>query len=193
MTKAKIGSMVVIALLLVTGVTAMGSAMAQQTTEAGNTTTTATPEPTETSTPSNETSVIQIDSSATVLDYEFQGDKLVIWIESDYSQLMVISDMFVAGTGAQNIPQKRMTLDSGRNRITFETTTWKGTHGATIATSDGAIAISEKTGGTSFSSKYSAETLIGMGIVGILSGVGLVLGIAYKRELDYTSDVKREL
>lgn len=173
--------MAVIALLLVTGVTMSGSALAQST---------ATPTETETQ---EETSVIQIDESVTVTDYSFEGEKITVIVEAGYAQTVVISDMFVSGTGAQNIEQKRLTVNKGKNEITMQVTAYKGLKGATVATSGGAVALSEETGGTYFTSSYSSETLMIMLITGILTGIGLVMGIAYKKELDYTSDIKREL
>jgi hypothetical protein len=170
--------------LCVTGVTASG-AIAQ---ESNNSTTT-----TMNGTQANSGSVIKIDNTVTVTNYRFEDNTLIVTLDADYSQLIVISDMFVDGNGAQQIPRKRMTLDTGKNTIRFDVTAWKGTQGASISTAGGAIAISEETGGFTFTSEFTPTQLAAIAIVSVLTGVGLVLALALKREYQYTSEVTQEL
>ena len=188
MGNEKIRALVLITMLCVTGVTAIGMVSAQ---EAGNT-------PIGTSTPTNdqvenESVITKISSAVTLVDYRFNDDTIIVTLQADYSQPVVLSDMFVSGSGAQKVPQKDIQLSTGTNEIRFDTTVWKGTKGVVIGTTDGAVAISEESGGFSFTSEYPGESLIGMGIVGIITGIGLVMLIAYKKELDYTSEVTQEL
>ncbi|AAQ13810.1 hypothetical protein [His2 virus] len=185
MNKKLIKSVVVITMLVVTGVTMSGMVMAQQTNE---TTTENATEQTQA-----DTSVTKITETVVLKDYEFNGDTVTVWLKADYSQRVVISDMFVSGTGAQKIPQKRLQLDKGMNKVTFTPTVRRGVRGIVIGASGGAVGISEQTSSTYFTSDYSAETLMGMGVISLLTGIGLVLTIAYKKELDYTSDIEREL
>lgn len=187
---------VVIALItiLVTGVTmSIGVSAMQEETTAANDTTTEAPTTTTNGTNADSGSVIKIDNTLTVTNYRFNDGTLIVTIQADYSQRIIISDMFVDGSGAQQIPRKDMMLDSGKNTIRFDVTAWKGTQGASIASADGAIAISEETGGFTFTSEFTPTQLAAIAIVSVLTGVGLVLALALKREYQYTSEVTQEL
>lgn len=174
-----------VTMLVVTGVTMSGMVMAQETNQ------TATENGTEQA--QNDASVTKITDTVVLKNYEFSGNTVTVWIKADYSQPLVISDMYVQGTGAQKIPQKEMQLDKGMNKITFNPTVSRGVRGIVIGASGGAVGISQETSSTYFTSDYSAQTLMGMGVISLLTGIGLVLTIAYKKELDYTSDIEREL
>lgn len=169
-----------IAILLVTGVTAIsGVAIAQENT-------------TETSNDNNV--VMQIDDQLTLVDYSFEGGEVIITIKAGYNRPIVLSDMFVRGSGAQQIPRKRVMLSSGTNRITFDVTSWNGMQGVSIASSNGAIAITDQTpSGFSLSGTFDGETLVIVFGVASLFGIGLVLVMSYKKQIDYTSDISREL
>lgn len=153
-----------------------------------------TPTATPTQTPdSEENNVMAISNSVTLVDYEFDGNEVTIVLKADYSQNVVISSAFVSGTGAQQIPRKPVLLDSGNNEITMQVEEFQGYHGVSIGTGNGAISIVEKAGGNSFNTNYSAEQLITVFGIGSIIGIVLVALVAYKRELDYTSEIKQEL
>lgn len=181
MQKAKV---VLISLLLVTGVTAMtGSVLAQE-----NSTETTTSEE------SQDSVVMEVDDRTTLVDYEFNGDTLTITLDSDYSRTAVLSDMFVTGSGAKQLPRKRVTLAEGRSTITFEVTEWNGNKGATIATSGGAVAITEASAGSGgIGGTFTGNTVIVFFAVGGLVGTGMVFVVSYKKKLDYTSEIERKL
>ena len=155
-------------------------------------TSTPTPTPTE-----EETVVAQLSDSLTLVSYNFHDGKVTLVIEADYSQDIAIVDRFgdmENGGGFSNTQQKVVTLDSGKNKITIDVTEWNGYAGVSLGYNGGGGGITQEVEGTSvFTLDYSAETLIIMLAVGVVVGIGLVLVVAYKKDMDYTSKVKQEL
>lgn len=174
-------AIVLITLLMVTGVTAFtGSALAQE-----NTTTTQE---------QDNTTIIEIDERTKVVGYHFEDSTLHVTIKSEYTRRIVLSDMFVKGSGAQELPRKSLTISKGLNEITFDVTTWNGNKGATIATSNGAIAISKSgESGMSLPGTFGGETVMLFFGSGTLMGVALVGVISWKKQIDYTSEINRIL
>lgn len=142
----------------------------------------------------NDTVVMQVDNQLTLVDYRFTEKHVMIILDSGYSRPVVLSDMYVTGSGAQQIPRKNIMLDAGKNRITFDATSWKGMRGVAISSSRGVVAITDSTGGGfSFPGTYSGGQVIAFLSIGSLIGIGLVVVISYKRKLDYTSEITREM
>lgn len=179
----KLTILLAVALITVTGVTAFsGSAIAQENA---------------TQTTNNEESSIMAFSEedrTRILDYSFDGNTLSITMESEYARTVVISDMFVKGGGVSQVPRKRMTISKGVSEITFDVTEWNGNKGATIATSNGAIAVTSASGGGgNLPGGFSGETVVVFLSMGMLGGIGIVGIVMYKKQIDYTSESERIL
>lgn len=183
MNRNKISVIVAVMLLIgLTPIAATGIAFAQSNT-------TDTNEPTETP---EETSVTKISNSVTLTDYEFNGDTVTIEVKAQYSQNLVLSDMYVRGTGAQQIPRKQVLLDTGKNTINFSVTSWNGYKGVVVASGSGAIAISEETSGGGLNATIHSSQYIPLAIGSVVMGIGLVGLVAYKKQIDYQSEITRE-
>lgn len=172
--------MVVIALLMVTGVTVMsGSAIAQDNS---------------TSTDEESTTIIEIDERTTVEDYYFEDGEIHITLESDFARTIKLTSMYVSGSGAQEVPSKEMTISGGTNQITFDVTEWKGSKGATISTANGIVALTEVSdSGSNLPGGFTGETVVILLSTGILFGIGMVGIVAYKKQIDYSSETERIL
>lgn len=181
----EIGIGLTIALLFVTGVTMTGSAMAQSnnsTVDKNNYTV------------KNETVIMAIDSHVDLVDYEFKDGIVYVVVENSYPvKQLRISDMYSEGEGASRMADKTVMLQRGRNVITFDVTEVSGEQGVSIATNDGIVGIREKTGIELFTKSYSGWSVMAGSILGGgVSATGLLV-LAYKREMEISSKVKRIL
>jgi uncharacterized membrane protein len=183
MNKKKISVCIVITLLIGFSTITMSTVAFAQSNETESETQTETPE---------ETSITKISDSVTLTNYEFNGDKITITVKAAYSQNLVLSDMYVKGTGAQQIPRKEILLDSGKNKINFTVTSWNGYKGVVIASGSGAIAISEETSGGGLDATITSNQYIPLAIGSVIMGIGLTGVVAYKRKMDMASNVERE-
>jgi len=169
--------------LTITGVT-IPIAIAQETTN----TTTSSNEP--------DSSVLQIDDTTTLKDYEFSSEGVTLYIQADRVRRIKLTDGYALDgtTGAKEIPSKTLTLEEGQNVIQMDLTTVNGKQGVYIATTSGTIGINERTGATSmFSGQTSTRNTVISGIGGGLFGVSLVGVMAYKRRYGISENVEREL
>lgn len=139
-------------------------------------------------------SVIELDEFNTVKEYHFNGSTAVITIRTERKTRLKISDMFVQGTGAQQVPTKGMILSKGENTIRMDTTEYKGAQGVVVASPQGTIAITKKSDSVfSLGGNYSGGFAMFVGIAGIFVGVTVVTIASYKRELDISDNLEREL
>jgi len=172
--------------LALTGVT-LPIALAQENTTTTTATTTKTP---------TETSVLQIDETTVLKDYEFTDKGVILYIEAERVRRMKLSDGFALAisSGAKEIPTKTLTLNEGENKVKMDLSTYNGMKGIVIATTGGTVGITEKTGGTSmFSGETSRQNIVIAGIGGGLFGVTLVGVTAWKRQYGISGNVEREL
>jgi hypothetical protein len=167
-----------VCMLFVTGVT--GIVYAQQNATSDNST-------------NNQTSVMQIDNQVTLVNYEFNEDTVTITVRASQPAAMKISDMFVRGTGATEIPTKTVTLTKGTSEIEMETTAFNGLRGVVIATTGGTVGITDRSSTQLFTGSYGGGTVFIIGIVGAIVGVSVVLIASYRREFSISSNVEREL
>lgn len=151
---------------------------------------------TDTGNQTNESSIMLVSSSVVLEDYEFNSDNVTITLNAEYSQNIKIVDSYggTAGTGAQRIKAKNVLLDNGQNTITMDVTNFKGIRGISISTGGGGVVITDRVdSGPAFTSTFSASNVIFLLIIGIVSGVGVVLITAYVYEIRISSKIRREL
>lgn len=141
-------------------------------------------------------SVMAITSSVSLQDYEFTDGQIRLTLHADYSQNVKIVDAY-GGTqseGASQIQGKEILLDSGENTLSMDVTTFKGIRGVSVSAGGGGITISDYAdSGPTFTTTFTSQTAIILMIVSMATGVGLVLGVAYYKEIRYSSVIKQEL
>ncbi|MFB6158345.1 MAG: hypothetical protein ABEJ95_01650 [Candidatus Nanohalobium sp.] len=93
--------------------------------------------------PSNETSVIAIDSSTKIVSADWSSDGVTLVFQSDLPRIATITDvnsMPMSGAGKVNF--KQVQLASGKTTIQMQTTSRQGSMTVTIGVGNSLIAVS---------------------------------------------------
>jgi hypothetical protein len=156
---------------------------------------TQTPTPTETPAAENTTeeTVTAIDASTRIIDYRFEGQTLVVDIESDIprsgSAMALVSS---TGTGVSQLEFKRIQLARGVNTIRLDTEAVNGQKGGVITVGNSAVTVTEDADGVNiFNERADWQGVRIAFIAGIITSLGLVGLVGYRRKTTDNLEVER--
>ncbi|WP_144426067.1 hypothetical protein [Halanaeroarchaeum sulfurireducens] len=117
---------------------------------------------------------------------------MVLVIRSDVPQLVTLTDAGAVWGGGE-IPQRSLTLQAGRNRVSIPVTEVDGRVGVTIATQRVLHGTTLTTGTTLLPGPFGRDDVQIAAIAGAFAGVGVTALIAFRRVTGTTSTPERVL
>lgn len=140
------------------------------------------------------TYVASVSSTLRVVDYELQGETMVVELESDRPQLVSTSDL--AGSvsesgGAVEWSPDRTTIPKGTTELRVPAGRWNGMAVVTIANSDGAVTISERASSPLIGGPWTAGDARAAGAGVLVTSIALTGVLGVRKVQGVGSDIRR--